>query len=122
MERRSKPNWWIAFALVPLMIVAFLIDSQFKYVTEVHEIVDGGIVIATFGLMFGWVHANAAALQEEEIAKEHWVFIEEPSDDEHVEIQVPADLIPEPTHEPAAPHAHADVSVRYIDPDKGRYN
>ncbi len=122
MERRSKPNWWIVFALVPLMIVALLIDSQFKYAIEVHEIVDGGIVVATFGLMFGWMHANTAALEEGEYSKEHWVIREEPYENEYVEIEVPTDLIPEPTHEPTAPHTDADATVRHIDPDKGRYN
>ncbi|MBI5033829.1 MAG: hypothetical protein HZB51_25200 [Chloroflexi bacterium] len=124
MEHKTKPNWWIPFSFVPLMIVALLIESQFKYALEVHEIVDSGIVIATFGLMVGWVRINAVALEEADHSRERWVFIEEPSDAETLKLELPEESISEPTHMPAIPHSHPAAGSRRADivPNKGRYN
>lgn len=125
MKHNTKPNWWVPFSFVPLMIVAILLESHLSYPTAVHEIADSGIVIATFSLMVGWVHLNADKLSEEDYAKERWIFTEEPSDgddDEDNEIDFSNDLIPEPTHEPLTQPAHTAIGLRDIDTNKGRYN
>ncbi len=123
MERKIKPNWWIPFSFVPLMIVAILLESRLQYATQIHEIVDSGIVIVAFGSMLGWMHLNADKLMEEDSAKEHWVFTEESiDDDEDEEIEFPNDLISEPTHEPLIQHTRTATGLRDIDSNKGRYN
>ncbi len=122
MERKIKPNWWIPFSFVPLMIVAILLESHLKYAVEVHEIVDVGIVIATFSLMVGWVRINSTALMEEDSAREHWVFMEESNGDEDFEIEMPTDLIPELTHLSTAQPTSRNIGLRNIDSTKGRYN
>jgi hypothetical protein len=124
MERKSKPNWWVAFAIVPLMIVAILIESQFKYEAGVHEVADCAIVIVSFGLMVGWMRSNEAALMEEEIAKEHWVFTEEDFDDENEELEIPFDSAREQTYipSPRRKRVAADWSIVENIPNKGRYN
>ena len=125
MEHKSKPNWWVAFAIVPLMIVAILVESQFKYAAGIHEVADCAIVIVSFGLMVGWMRSNEAALEEEEIAKEHWVFTEVTSGDEPWQFELPSDLMPERKHLPSAqPRSFADAEWPALDsiPNKGRYN
>ncbi len=123
MERKTKPNWWIPFSFVPLMIIAILLESHLTYAAEIHEIVDSGIVIVTFGSMLGWMRLNADKLMEEDGVKEHWVFTEESIDeDENEEIEFPNDLIPEPTHEPLTQHTRTATGLRDIDSNKGRYN
>ena len=124
MKQKSKPNWWIPFSFVPLMIVAILLESQIKYAVQIHEIVDGSIVIVMFSAMLGWMHLNADKLMEEDSAKEHWVFTEEPCDDDGAveEIEFRNDLIPELTNEPLTQPARTAVGLRSIDSNKGRYN
>ena len=124
MERKSKPNWLVAFAIVPLMIVAILIESQFKYEAGVHEVADCAIVIVSFGLMVGWTRSNEAALMEEEIAKEHWVFTEEEIGGENRELEIPIDPAWEKTHipSPRRKRAGADWTMVGNIPSKGRNN
>ncbi len=122
MERKTKANWWIPFSFVPLMIVAILLESHLTYATAIHEIVDSGIVIVMFGSMLLWVRLNSDKLMEEDSAEEHWVFMEEPCEDEDGETEFPSDFIPEPTHEPLTQHAHSVIGLRAIDSNKGRYN
>ena len=122
MERKSKPNWWLVFAIAPLMIVAILVESQFKYPAEVHEVADCAIVVVSFGLMVGWMRSNEAALEEEEIRKEHWVFIEEPGNDETWEFEVPTDPVPQTNPRPKRKRVGAGRSMSDSMPSKGRYN
>ena len=124
MERKSKPNWWVVFAIVPLMIIAILIESQFKYEAGVHEVADCVIVVVSFGLMVSWMRSNEAALEEEEIAKEHWVFTEEETDDENWGRQVPIDSAREKMHLQAPQRKRSTAGWSTIEniPSKGRYN
>ena len=121
MKRTTKPNWWIPFSFVPLMIVAILLESHLTYAAAIHELVDSGIVIVMFGSMLGWMRLNADKLAEEDRAKEKWVFTEEPCAD-HDEIEFRNDLIPELTHEPLTQPAQTAVGLGEIDSHKGRYN
>lgn len=124
MERKSKPNWWIIFAIVPLMLVAILVESRFKYPPEVHELADCAIVIVSFGLMVGWMRSNESALMEEEIAREHWVFMEEPNDDETSELEIPIESTLEREYLPSPDRKRVKSGWSVIDtiPSKGRYN
>lgn len=123
MVRKSKPNWWLLFAILPLMIVAILVESQFKYPAQVHEVADGAIVVVSFGLMVGWMRSNEAALEEQEAAKEHWVFFEEPDEDESEEFEYPVEL---PTEKSLRPSSRERVDAGWGAPEgtsaKGRYN
>ncbi|CAG0945448.1 hypothetical protein ANRL1_02354 [Anaerolineae bacterium] len=78
MERKSKPTWWLVFALTPLMIVLLVIESQTPGSIIEHRILEIGIVLLTFGLMGLWVHANQAALINEDLEKEQWVIEPDP--------------------------------------------
>ena len=122
MKRKSKPNWWIPFSFVPLMIIALLLESQIKYAVEIHEIVDSGIVIATFGLMVGWVGINAQAIAEQDSTKEQWIFIEEPYDDKDFKIEMPTDLTSERTQRLTVQPTTGQVGLRDSDSLKSRYN
>src|SRR5512135_701617 len=127
MERKSKPNWLLVVAIVPLMIIAILVESQFKYPAGVHEVADCAIVIVSFGLMVGWMRSNAAALEAEEIAKERWVFTEESINveaEETEEFVMPVDSFTVRKHLPKAPRRHVGAARSAIDTaqSKGRFN
>ena len=78
MKKKSKPTWWLAFALAPLMIVLLVIEGQTPGSLVEHRILEIGIVILTFGLMGLWVHANQAALMDEEMEKGKWYLAQDP--------------------------------------------
>ena len=81
-------------------------------------------MIVSFGLMVGWMRSNEAALLEEEIAKEHWVFTEEEIDYENEELEIPIDTVRDEAHVPSPQRRRvaADWSTLENIPSKGRYN
>ena len=68
MSARPKPQWWLLYAVIPLMIVLFALESQMHGSLIEHRVMEFGIVLLTFGLMAMWVRANEAALIEAEVA------------------------------------------------------
>lgn len=62
--KHRKIAWWQLYSLVPIMIGLLLAEHLVPLNNLSAEIVDVGIVILTFSLMFGWVHINAGRLEE----------------------------------------------------------
>ncbi len=101
MEKGNKPSWWLLYLTVPLMIGALLVESQLDASVEVHRVMEFGIVVVGFGLMWLWVHANESALVYQEYEKQQWriegdVFEEPDLDPNHLPL---ADTVDEPEPE-----------------------
>ncbi len=79
MVRKQKPNWWLLYLTVPLMLALLVLESQIPYSLVFHRIVEFAIVLLGFGLMFVWVRANEGAMINEEREKEWWVIQPDPS-------------------------------------------
>lgn len=115
METKRKPNWWLLYLTVPLMIILLLLQARMSSPPEIHEALGFGIVLGCFGLMAVWVQANQAALMNEEFEKEHWRLVqdrkEEPDRDPH---HLPLADIADGTDQ--------DPFQREARPTEGRYN
>lgn len=81
MVRKSKANWWLVFALLPLMIVLLVGETFLPESPLGHGVFEVGIVVVTFGLMALWVHANADALIEEDYAAHSWIMTDVSSEE-----------------------------------------
>ncbi len=115
MEKGNKPSWWLLYLTVPLMIGALIAESQLEASIEAHRVMEFGIVVVGFGLMWLWVQANESALAEQEYEKRQW--------------RIEGDLVEEPDLDPNSlpltdmldkqePQRHElEVSA-----SKGRYN
>lgn len=115
MERTKKPNWWLLYLTVPLMVILLVLQGEIPSPASVHEILEIGIVLACFGLMAVWVQANQAALMNEQFEREHWRLVsdrnEMPDRDPH---HLPlADVADDTDQEPFQLESS---------PTKGRYN
>ncbi len=81
MTRKSKANWWLVFALLPLMIVLLFGETFLTESAVGHGVLEVGIVLVTFGLSALWVHANANALMEEGLGTHHWIIADFPPEE-----------------------------------------
>src|SRR5262249_13540444 len=75
------PNWWTLYALLPLLVLMFAVESQLVLPALGHQIAQIGIVMAFVGLLCLWTAANAAALAYEDAPG--MVFMDQAAD-EHV--------------------------------------
>lgn len=69
-NKHRKPAWWQMFALVPLMLSMMLAATQLALPQWAEEVVEIGIVVATFWGMLFWVHINAGLLEQEALEKD----------------------------------------------------
>lgn len=81
MERKRKPNWWLLYLTVPLMIVLLVLEARMPYPLVVHRIAEFAIVLVSFGLMAVWMRANQGALVDEGMVKERWALPDPKSED-----------------------------------------
>ena len=60
----SHPKWWQVYLTLPLLVALFAVDSRLKISTRGHQVVQIGILLIVYGLMYLWVNVNAQALRE----------------------------------------------------------
>ena len=73
--KQCKPSWWVLYALLVLMIVAFVFESKDGLPPWANQVADIGIVLVVFGAMALWVRLNLSALTAEEFEQagsEEW--------------------------------------------------
>jgi len=63
-SQNTRPNWWQLYLTFLLLIVLFIVDSRLKISTREHQVVQIGIVLLVYGLMYLWVRSNARALRQ----------------------------------------------------------
>ena len=59
-----RPKWWQLYLIFPLLIALFMLDNRLKLSLRGHQVVQIGIILFVFGLMYLWLKANARALSE----------------------------------------------------------
>ncbi len=74
MVQKSHANWWLVFALLPLMILLLFGDALLPESPFGHRVLEVGIVLVTFGLMALWVRANQHSLVENDYTSRGWVL------------------------------------------------
>lgn len=60
------PKWWQLYLTLPLLIVLFLLDQRLRISTREHEVVQIGIVLIVYGLIYWWLKANSGALSHKD--------------------------------------------------------
>ncbi len=66
-KKLRKPAWFILYALVILMIAAFVFVNKDGLPAWANEFANFGIIVFVFGAMLVWVHLNSSALWEDEL-------------------------------------------------------
>ena len=61
-----KPNWGLLALLVPLTVGLLVLQDDIPLPYQGHQFLEFGVVGLAFGLLFLWVHANLAALSQEQ--------------------------------------------------------
>jgi hypothetical protein len=60
----SRPKWWQLYLTFPLLIGLFLLDSRLKLSAHGHQMVQLGILVLVYGLIYLWLKANSFALSK----------------------------------------------------------
>ncbi len=91
-NKPRKPSWLIPFAFVILMGVILLLESQDGLPVWANDVAGVLVVLAAFGAITFWVHANAAALMEEDLSESGAV-------DLYITVYPPVNLPPGKEHD-----------------------
>jgi hypothetical protein len=61
----ERPKWRLLNLIVLLAVALLVVDSRAHLSQLGHELAEGAIVLATFGLLGLWLSANAEAIRQE---------------------------------------------------------
>ena len=61
-SQNARPKWWLLYLIFLLLIVFFVFDHQLKASTRGHEVVQLGIILLVYGLIYWWLKANSRAI------------------------------------------------------------
>ena len=84
-SRKNKPQWWQLYAMLPLLVGAFLLEMRLGLTGTANIIAQLGILFMFYGLIHVWIGANQGALMELDEEDGRW----------HVKVyEIPADQLP----------------------------
>lgn len=58
----TRPKWWQLYLTFPLLIALFMLDHRLKLSQRGHIVVQIGILLLVYGLVYLWINANSRAL------------------------------------------------------------
>jgi hypothetical protein len=61
-SQNARPQWWLLYLTFPLLIVLFVLEHHLQISTRGHEALQLGIILLVYGLIYGWIKANARAI------------------------------------------------------------
>jgi hypothetical protein len=70
MKKNRKPSWWLLNGMLVGMIFSLFLAQKMLHTTIVLRASQVGIVVLGYWLMWRWLSANAASLEEEEERKQ----------------------------------------------------
>jgi hypothetical protein len=56
------PKWWQVYLSLPLLALLFFAETRLKLSVRGHQVVQIGILLLVYGLIYLWLKANAVAL------------------------------------------------------------
>jgi hypothetical protein len=59
-----RPKWWLLYLALPLLIALFMVDHRMRLSPHGHIAFQLGILLLVYGLVYGWLKANAIALRK----------------------------------------------------------
>jgi hypothetical protein len=66
-HKRSRPNWWILYLILTLMLGLFLIEVRVPLSSRGHQLTEIVIVLFIFRIIWIWLDVNEQALNQEEL-------------------------------------------------------
>ena len=61
-SHHTRPKWWQLYLTLPLLFGLFAVDSRLRLSTRGHQIVQIGILVFVYGLIYVWLKANTGVL------------------------------------------------------------
>ena len=58
----AHPRWWQLYLTFPLLIALFALDHRLQISTRGHEVVQIGIILLVYSLIYWWLKANSVAV------------------------------------------------------------
>ena len=58
----ARPKWWQIYLTLPLLIALFVLDHRLKISPREHQVVQIGIILLVYGLIYWWIKANSGAI------------------------------------------------------------
>lgn len=59
---KQSPKWWQLYLTFPFLFVLFAMDGRLKLSSRGHQIVQIGIILLVYGVIYIWLRVNARAL------------------------------------------------------------
>lgn len=69
ISSNNHPKWWQIYLTFPLLIALFVLDHRLETSTRGHEVVQIGIILLVYGLIYGWLKANSRAISRRDRQK-----------------------------------------------------
>jgi hypothetical protein len=66
-----RPKWWQLYLTFPLLIGLFVLDHRLRLSTRGHLMLQIGILLLVYGLIYMWLKANAFALSRGDQEQDH---------------------------------------------------
>jgi hypothetical protein len=66
-----RPKWWQLYLIFPLLIALFALDHRLRLPTRGHIVLQVGILLFVYGLIYLWLKANAKALSNMDQKQDH---------------------------------------------------
>lgn len=60
----ARPKWWKLYLTFPLLITLFILDHRLTISTRAHQVIQIGILLLVYGLVYGWLNANSVSLSK----------------------------------------------------------
>jgi hypothetical protein len=71
-SRKKKPQWWQLYAMLPLLVGAFLLEIGLGLTGAANIVAQLGILFLFYGLVHAWLGANQGALMERDGEEGRW--------------------------------------------------
>jgi hypothetical protein len=75
-ENKRRPSWILLYFLVALLFSLFVIEVRLTMSGVAHRVVEIGIVLVIYYLVWLWVKANDAAMIQEELDRKRALKLE----------------------------------------------
>ena len=62
ISSNNHPKWWHIYLTFPLLIALFVLDHRLEISTPGHEVVQIGIILLVYGLIYWWLRANSRVI------------------------------------------------------------
>ena len=104
-RKLDRPRWWLLYAILPIVVGLFWLDSRARLSARGHTLVQLGILLAVFVLAQAWLTVNRGAIiRHGHRQAPHIAYLLEES----------AGRLIEPPYEATLPDGNAPVQAPFV--------